>query len=544
MIRPQRSPEIGLPLRYLATGMVAWLVAAVAVPLLAVHLISGFDDPKVFALTHLVVLGWVTMTLMGVLYQLFPVALRASLAAPRLARWNYLVYAGGVAGFVPSFYFNWTPGVAGFGSLAVLGILIFATLLAVSYRTVSARHPMGTFVLCGLAWLLVTIGFGLTWALDWQFRWFAITPSMLAAHVHAGLAGWLGCTLIGVSYKLMELFALAHRRSWRAAHVLLVLWNVSLAALVLGLLLWPASLEVTVAASMLAAAVLLFAADLFQMWRGRRRRRVSVEQGHVAVSLVSLLLAAGLGVILSTRAGVPPRAFVAYGYAAIMGGFGFAIAGRYQKILPFLTWVHRYSRGPGPTPPPLLQDLVDERLGWVSLLLLSFGYVTTLVGLLTASQVSVLAGGSVYAAGALLGLGAVRLTLLPAHATRRSGPLAAHPDPRGRMPAPPTLGGRPEARPGLSSEAFPLRPDGPGTALGRRDDWRRGAVGRGPHRLRAEARRPAGLVCRSGGARLPPVPRPRPYPVRAAGRLPFPATAGPPRGLRAGGRGRGASGRP
>ncbi len=430
MIRPQRGPEIGLPLRYLATGMGAWLLAATAVPLLAPRLASGFDDPEVFALTHLVVLGWVTMTLMGALFQLFPVALQASLAGPRLARWNYLVYAAGVAGFVPSFYFDWTPGVAGFGSLAVLGILIFATLLALSYRTVRIRHPMGLFVLCGLAWLLVTIGFGLTWALDWQFKWFVITPNMLAAHVHAGLAGWLGCTLIGVSYKLMELFALAHRRSWRAVHILLVLWNVSLAALVVGLLLWPGSLEVRVAATALAGAVLLFAVDLFQMWRGRRRRRVSVEQGHVAVSLVSLMVAAGLGVFLSAAADVPPRVFVAYGYAAIIGGFGFAIAGRYQKILPFLTWVHRYSKSPGPTPPPLLQDLVDERLGWLSLLLLTLGYATTLGGLLAGSVGPVQIGGSVYAAGVVLGLGAVRRTLLPTRAIRRSAARASIPDGR------------------------------------------------------------------------------------------------------------------
>ncbi len=426
MIRPQRSPEISVPLRYLATGMAAWLLAAVGVAFLAPQLVAGFDDPKVFALTHLVVLGWITMTLMGALYQLFPVALQASPAAPRLAGWNYFVYTTGVAGFVPSFYFDWTPGVAGFGSLAVVGILVFATVLALTYRTVRVHHPMGRFVLCGLGWLLVTIGFGLTWALDWQFQWFPITPNLLAAHVHAGLVGWLGCTLVGVSYKLMELFALAHRRSWRTAHALLGLWNGALVALVLGLLLWPGSAEVTGAAAVLAVAVLLFAADLTRMWVGRRRRRISVEQAHIAVSLLSLLLAAALGVTLTRGASPSPHLFVAYGYAAIMGGFGFAIAGRYQKILPFLTWVHRYAKAPGPTPPPLLQDLVNEHLGWASLFLLTAGYVTTLFGLVVGVVVPVEVGGLVYAAGALVGLVALRRTLLPAGAAphlRRRAPL-------------------------------------------------------------------------------------------------------------------------
>ncbi len=409
-----------LPLRYLATGMLAWLLAAAGVPLLAAHLVAGFDDPKIFALTHLLVLGWLTMTIMGALYQLFPVALQASLAAPAVGRWNFTLYAAGVAGFVPSFYFDWAPGVAIFGSLAVVGIVIFAITLLLSYPSVRARHPMGLFVLCGLGWLVVVIGFGLTWALDWQFRWFNITPNLLAAHVHAGLVGWLGCTLMGISYKLMELFALAHRRTWRSAYLILAVWNAALVALILSLLLWPGGWEVTGAAIALGATMLWFAFDLVRMWTHRRRRRISVEQGHIAMSLLSLLLACGIGITLTMEKGVSSNWFVAYGYAAIVGGFGFAIAGRYQKIIPFLSWLHRYSRQPGPTPPPLLQDLVDERLGWASLALLAAGYAAVLVGLLDASVVAVQAGGLVYLAGALLGLAALRTALIPSHQVQRS----------------------------------------------------------------------------------------------------------------------------
>ena len=321
---------------------------------------------------------------------------------------------------MPSFYFDWTPGVALFGSLAVVGIVIFAATLLLSYPSVRARHPMGLFVLCGLGWLLVTIGFGLTWALDWQFRWFDITPNMLAAHVHAGLAGWLGCTLMGVSYKLMELFALAHRPTWRLAYLILGLWNAALAALILSLLLWPGGWEVTGSAVALSLTMLLFAFDLTRMWTHRRRRRISVEQGHIAMSLLSLLLACGIGVSLTLRHSASSNWYVAYGYAAIVGGLGFAIAGRYQKIIPFLTWLHRYSRAAGPTPPPLLQDLVDERLGWASLALLAVGYVAVLVGLLQTSVVPVQAGGLTYLAGVLFGLAALRAALVPSSRVRRS----------------------------------------------------------------------------------------------------------------------------
>lgn len=420
MIRPQRSPHLAVPLRYFLAGMTAWVLMACGVPLLAAHLVAGYDDPEVFALTHLTVLGWVTMTIMGAMYQLFPVALQATISSPRLGRWNFWVYLAGVGGFVPSFYFSWTPGIAIFGSLAVGGIILFAANLFRSYRSITAWHPMAAFILCGLGWLLVTLGFGLTWALDWQFNWFAISPNMLAAHVQVGLVGWLGSTLMGVSYKLMELFALAHRRSWRLAYTNLGSWNVGLAGLVVSLLLWPGSQLVTAFAALLGLSAAVFAFDLLRMWISRRRRAISLEQAHVVVSVASLLLAAALSILIASGASLQPNWVVAYGYAAIVGCFGFAIIGKYYKIIPFLIWLNRYSGTVAPGPVPLLKDLVDDRLGWASLGLLAAGYCGILIGLLGAQAAIVTAAGLVYLAGALLGAGTLGAALIPGRQIRRS----------------------------------------------------------------------------------------------------------------------------
>ena len=65
-IRPKRSPQADLPGRYLATGLAAFVLFSLGVPLLAPELVSTNDDPRVFALTHLAVLGWITMTMFGV----------------------------------------------------------------------------------------------------------------------------------------------------------------------------------------------------------------------------------------------------------------------------------------------------------------------------------------------------------------------------------------------------------------------------------------------------------------------------------------------
>jgi hypothetical protein len=409
-----------LPGRYLVTGLLGFMLFAIGVPLLAPELVRTNDDPRVLALTHLAVLGWITMTMFGALYQLFPVALGGTVRSPRLGRWNYWVLATGIAGFVPSFYWNWTLGVAIFGSLTVGGVLHFASQLLRSYASVQDWHPMAYYVLAALVWLVATLGFGFVYALNWHFAWFTVSDAMLAAHVHMGLAGWLGLTLMGVSYKLTELFSLAHGHGRALAFVNLGLWNVALLGLTLSLLFEPGSPLPTAFAGLLAMAALLHVVDIGLLLRTRRRRRVTVEQWHSFASLASLLTAAALGWLV-VSGHVPGRNWVvAYGYAALAGWFGFAIVGKSYKILPFLSWLHRFNGVVGRQPVPLLSELVDQRLAWSSFGLLLVGFAGVLAGLLIADATVVRAGGALYAGGALVfAINAARL-VLPLALSRRS----------------------------------------------------------------------------------------------------------------------------
>ena len=413
VVDSQRSPEPDLPGRYLATGLGAFLVFAFGVPVLAGRLVVTNDDPRVFALTHVAVLGWITMTMIGALYQLFPVALGGTIRSRALGRWNYWVLTLGIAGFVPSFFFDWTPGVAIFGSLTVGGVLHFASQLLRSYPSVRDWHPMAYYVLSGLGWLVAAVGFGFVYALNWHFGWFDVTDPMLAAHVHMGLAGWLALTLMGVSYKLTELFSLAHGHGRRLTFFNLALWNAALAGFVVGLLVAPRTPVVTACAAVLALGAVLHVVDLLLVVRARRRRRLTVDQWHGFASLASLLVAAALGLAIVTGH-APARGWVvAYGYAAFAGWFGFAIVGKSYKILPFLSWLHRYSGVAGEQPVPLVRELFDERLAWVSFALLLAGFGGVLAGLLAGSAALVAAAGAVYSAGAAVYAGNVARLALP-----------------------------------------------------------------------------------------------------------------------------------
>jgi cbb3-type cytochrome oxidase subunit 1 len=109
-----------------------------------------------------------------------------------------------------------------------------------------------------------------------------------------------------------------------------------------------------------------------------------------------------MGVVLANGYRVTTTWVAAYGYVVLVGWFGFSIVGKYYKIIPFLLWVHRYSKHVGSQPVPLLKDMLDERFGYASLGALFLGYLVVLADILSASLVTVRLGGTVFALGIYL----------------------------------------------------------------------------------------------------------------------------------------------
>ena len=76
---PGRTPSVTLPLAYLATAAVAFVLAALALPGWARRWPGTTTSPRLLALTHVVALGWITLAIMGASYQLIPVVIERPL---------------------------------------------------------------------------------------------------------------------------------------------------------------------------------------------------------------------------------------------------------------------------------------------------------------------------------------------------------------------------------------------------------------------------------------------------------------------------------
>jgi hypothetical protein len=278
-------------------------------------------------------------------------------------------------------------------------------------------------VIAALSFLLVTVAFGLTYALDWRFGWFPITPHVLALHVHLGGIGWLTLLLMGVSYRLVPMFAIAPAPAGILARGNLGAFVGLIGGLVTLLCLNAPARAIAIIAWGLVIAVGIYLIDMVRLYRARRRR-FDLTLVTMWGAMACLAVAAVIGALWST--GLPRTRFaptpwlLAYGYIALAGWCGLAICGHLTKIVPFLVWLHRYGQGMGRGPVPLLKDLLSRRAATAAIGLYGAGFAVTAGGLFSGHAGIVRVGALVAASGALVLFVTLLGVLLPHRRSTRA----------------------------------------------------------------------------------------------------------------------------
>lgn len=415
-INPRRAPVPWLPLPFLLCGPLALAGAHLLLLMDAREIVGSHLAPATIAATHLLVLGAVVATMMGALYQMTPVIFVAEAANGWLGLVQGALYTVGWLLMVTGFLRGALVTLAVGGSCVVVAVLLFLAILAGVVRTATRWDTAGRYLLAALAFLVVTVGFGLAFALDWRFGWFPIPPHLLAVHAHLGGVGVLTLLLMGVSYRLVPMFAVAPAPTGRLARANLGALILLLVALVAALLVAAPRGVIAAAAGGLALGCGAYLLDLARVYRARRRR-FDLTIAAMWGALACLGLAALMGALWAT--GLPGRRFAAtpwlltYGYLALAGWCALAICAHLVKIVPFLVWLHRYGRGMARGPVPLLRDLLPQRAAVAAVAGYATGFALTAVGLLSQYITVTRAGALLAALGAIGFFGVLVCVLLP-----------------------------------------------------------------------------------------------------------------------------------
>lgn len=351
------SPAPQVPLRFLlAAPWFALLAALVLFGAGAPAFASRWTMP-LLAATHLLTLGYLTMTMAGSMLQLLPVVAGIPVL---LGRTGAAVTWGGLALGTPllagalglNLTFLFVPAAA---VLATGLAPLLACLARMLQRAAPAPSlPMVRGMRIALAGLVLTVGLGITLAC--AFGGAAAVPVPLLVDLHAawGLLGWVLMLVVCVAFQVVPMFQStrlypAPVARWAA----LLLWTLLAAwsALRIGApdRSWPA-------VALLAAFAAAYAGLSAWLLAKPQRKQADASTLYWRLALSSLAASAVLALLpaggtLTLLAGI---VFVA-GFA--MG----VVNGMLYKIVPFLLWYHlQGAPNAAKGSVPKLREIIDD----------------------------------------------------------------------------------------------------------------------------------------------------------------------------------------
>ncbi|RQG94929.1 hypothetical protein [Natrarchaeobius chitinivorans] len=406
-IDADQSPPLTVPLRHFLVGIGFLLVGAVVGPLSA---IGVFSATLSLAHVHLLLAGWVCVTIMGAMTQFVPVWSAVELHSRRLAKTQLWIVTVGLAVFAIALLtgtYRWLP--VG-GVVMLLGFWVFVynvgrTLASARPWDVTERHfaiALGFFVLLTTLGVTLAIGF-----VSPVFRsWPVSHGSVRLAHATLAVYGAVLTTVFGALYQLATMFTQSdlHGIDHAIQRLEEIGFPIGVVALAGGRL-FEIGLVARVGGILILASVLGFGVLLARRLYEAQVPWTPMLSRYVVVATAMVLWPLWTGVYWVRDPLDPTTLFGAPGSVHLLafGLIGFVVLGTLYHIIPFIIWVHRYSDLLGLEDVPMIDDLYDDRLAAADFALLTVGLgivvLTDVISLPT--TVSVVGGGAVIAGAAI-----------------------------------------------------------------------------------------------------------------------------------------------
>ena len=402
-----QQPPMTVPLRHFVIGL-GFLVSGSLLGIgIAVDVVPGLGR---LAHVHLLLAGWVCVTIMGAMTQFVPVWSGASLHSRRLANLQLGLVAVGLVGFVSAFVSVEPIWLVVFGTLVLAGFWTFAyniarTLAAVEKPDVTERHfavALGFFIVLTLLGVLLAID--LTTPV---LSGIEVTHTgVRSAHVTVAVFGGVTTTIYGALYQLGTMFTQTelHGIDHRLRSLEEIGHPIGVVMLATGRLLEAEPIAKVGGVLVLVAAV-SFAAVLTRKLYEMRVERTPMHTRYLIVAIALWAWAIGSFPAWISAPTAREHLFGAAGsvHLLVLGVIGFVVLGTLYHVVPFVVWVHRYSDRLGFEDVPMIDDLYDDRLAAVDGALILLGTVL-LVGadLVSPHRVATAAGGAFVSLGVVV----------------------------------------------------------------------------------------------------------------------------------------------
>jgi len=361
----EQAPPISVPLRFFLSTPLFGLMAAI------ILIVSGPDallrrwTPVTLSLTHLMTLGFITMAMMGAMFQMLSVVAGSPTWRPRLV--STVVHSLLCLGIVTlggGFWLDYSGLLWLALFMLAMGVTFFLVIVTLSLAHSRVHSATVTGMRLAVVSLAITLAFGLRIGAEhiWQFQTHVV-HFWTNVHMTWALIGWVGLLIISVAYEVVPMFQMtppypAWMQRWlgKSMIAVLALWT---GAYLLTMSHWL----ITLLGLCMASALICFAVTTLYLQARRRRRRSDVTMNFWRIGMLSLLAS----VLLWVSAQFLPALTEWPHYDLLLGTIyigGFAVSvinGMLYKIVPFLVWFHLQGRHLHQAGIPTVKEIVPDR---------------------------------------------------------------------------------------------------------------------------------------------------------------------------------------
>lgn len=389
------SPMVVLP--HYAIGAIAFIIASVMMYFAAGDLAVSYLGPKILALTHIVILAWVTMIIFGALYQLIPVVMEVKLFSEKLAYLSLVTLTIGTGLMVWGFWDSYTVSaiIKHVGSLFfMISILSFLINVLMSARKTVNKTIENRFIVTSAFWLLATVFFGIFILFNSNYRWIEMSSiDLLKIHVLMGLVGWFMMLIIGVASTLMPMFFISHQLNKGCLKRSFIAINLGLVLGIVLLFYFPNTSWVSLFGLPIFAGMAMFFKFNYSAYKKRLRKKLDIGMKLSVLAFIVFVVSVLLGIATLVISDIAPvyssRIYTAFGASLMFGFFTILILGQMYKTLPFIVWLQRYQDKVGRFTIPLPNDIYSEKIADAHYYSVLLGIVSLIIGLLL-SQVLII----------------------------------------------------------------------------------------------------------------------------------------------------------
>jgi len=337
--------------------------------------VAPIQAPETLVLVHAIAIGWLSLLMVGALFQFVPVLTARPLYSNFLPLPALICLIIGLGVLLLGFL-----QIGGRIDLPFALLPVAAVLLSVGFglalwnlgRTLWHARPLplpARFVVVGLFSVAATVALGTVFALvlggaTTYPHLLDVAALGLPLHVIAGLGGWLTFTAMGVSYRLLAMFMLAPELDGTSTRFTFYAGTAALTAAVLGGVAAICAGQdimfvLAVAALLGLAALALYGRDILHIYGARKRQVIELNSRIAALALGSLAASVVLTAIL-VGLGALKEHVGALVFLISLGWLSGLGLGKLYKITAFLTWLECYGPVLGKMATPRVQDLVVE----------------------------------------------------------------------------------------------------------------------------------------------------------------------------------------